>query len=115
MVTRFIYPRKDAAMASGMSVGIREAKMRLSQLLKMVQQGNEIVLTERGRPVGKIVPMPREALSLEVRVKELEQAGVLEPVSERLHRNLPPPIPVRDEMAQRLLREDREGCRGGRA
>ncbi len=96
-------------MASSISVGIREAKTRLSQLLKMVQKGNEILLTERGRPVGKIVPLPKEALPLAVRVRELEQAGLVESASSCRHRALPPPIPVTGEVAQRLLREDRDG------
>ncbi len=95
-------------MASSMSVGIREAKARLSQLLKIVQKGNEIVLTERGRPVGKIVPLPKEALSLAARMKELEQAGVVEPISAKRRQTLPPPIPVGGEIAWRLLKEDRE-------
>lgn len=101
-------------MAAGMSIGIREAKARLSQLLKIVQKGNEIVLTERGRPVGKIVPLPKEAWSLAARIRDLEDAGVLESASARPRQNLPPPIPVRGEVAQRLLREDREGEHGDR-
>ena len=102
-------------MASSMSVGIREAKAHLSQLLKMVQKGSEILLTERGRPVGKIVPLSREALTLAARVKELEEAGVVESASARSYRDLPPVIPVGEELAQRLLREDREGSDGGRS
>jgi len=99
-------------MASSMSVGIREAKARLSQLLKIVQKGGEIVLTERGRPVGKIVPLPKEALSLAARMKELEEAGAVESIPARARQKLPSIIPLRDEMAQKLLREDREGAHG---
>jgi prevent-host-death family protein len=106
--------KRDSIMVSSMSVGIREAKARLSQLLKVVQKGNEILLTERGRPVGKIVPISKEALPLAARMKELEEAGVVEPASARPRQNLPPPIPVREELAQRLLREDRESSHGDR-
>ena len=101
-------------MAAVMSIGIREAKARLSQLLKIVQKGNEIVLTERGRPVGKIVPLPKEAWPLAARIRDLEDAGVLESASARPRKHLPPPIPVGGEVAQRLLREDREGEHGDR-
>lgn len=37
-------------------VGVRELKNRLSRYLKRVQGGEEIVVTERGRAVARIVP-----------------------------------------------------------
>ncbi len=87
----------------------------MSRLLKMVEKGNEIVLTDRGRPVGRIVPVGREAMGLASRIKAMEEAGILEPVLGRGRgpRGLPSPIPVEEGMAQRLLREDREGSHGG--
>ena len=39
--------------------GIREARQNLSALLDEVRKGREIVLTERGRPVAKLVPVGR--------------------------------------------------------
>jgi len=89
------------------SVGIRDAKVHLSKLLKIVQQGREIILTDRGRPVGKLVPIEAVALPLEVRVKRLEEQGVLEPDLGEDRRPLPPPLPLPPETAQRLLQEDR--------
>lgn len=50
------------------NAGIREAKIHLSKLLKHVKNGNEVILTDRGRPVGKIVPLKTEELSLEERI-----------------------------------------------
>lgn len=95
-------------MAS-LNVGIREAKANLSKLLRMVEKGNQIVLTDRGRPVGKIVPVGRKALPLASRIKEMEYAGIVEPVIGKGPRGLPSPIPIEDGMAQRFLAEDREG------
>lgn len=37
-------------------VGVRELKNRLSRYLKRVQEGEEIIVTERGRSVARIVP-----------------------------------------------------------
>lgn len=37
-------------------VGVRELKNRLSRYLKRVQSGEEIIVTERGRSVARIVP-----------------------------------------------------------
>ncbi len=36
--------------------GIREARQNLSALLDEVKKGREVVITERGRPVAKLVP-----------------------------------------------------------
>ena len=90
------------------SVGIRDAKIHLSKLLEIVQQGHEIILTDRGRPVGKLVPIETVALPLAARIKRLEEQGILEPSLGEGARLLPPPLPLPQEIAQRLLQEDRE-------
>jgi len=38
------------------SAGIREARQNLSALLDEVREGREVVLTDRGRPVARLVP-----------------------------------------------------------
>ena len=38
------------------TAGIREARQNLSALLDEVKKGREIVITEHGRPVAKLVP-----------------------------------------------------------
>jgi len=60
------------------SVGIREAKIHLSDLMKKVRQGMEIIITDRGKPVGKIVPLDNRSLSLAERVNGLEMRGLIE-------------------------------------
>ena len=39
-----------------MSVGIREFKARLSEYVAQVSNGGEVVVTDRGRPVARLVP-----------------------------------------------------------
>jgi len=41
------------------TAGIREARQNLSLLLDEVRKGREVVITERGRPVAKLVPPDR--------------------------------------------------------
>ena len=36
--------------------GVREARQNLSALIEEVRQGHEITITERGRPVARLVP-----------------------------------------------------------
>jgi prevent-host-death family protein len=41
------------------TAGVREARQNLSALLDEVKKGREVVITERGRPVAKLVPPDR--------------------------------------------------------
>ena len=88
-------------------VGIRDAKIHLSKYLRLVKQGREIILTERGRPIGKIVPMGTNEISLQDRIKNLEESGMLEPEKEKAKISLP--LPVEGiKTAQEYLQDDRE-------
>jgi antitoxin (DNA-binding transcriptional repressor) of toxin-antitoxin stability system len=40
-------------------VGARELKVRLGSYLRRVRQGQTLVVTDRGRPVAELRPMPR--------------------------------------------------------
>lgn len=41
------------------TAGVREARQNLSALLDEVKKGREVIITERGRPVAKLVPPDR--------------------------------------------------------
>lgn len=56
------------------TVGIRELKARLSAYVRQVKAGATVVITERGKPVARIVPL---SPSVETRVQELVQAGLV--------------------------------------
>jgi prevent-host-death family protein len=43
------------------TAGIREARQDLSSLVAEVRKGREIVLTEHGHPVARLVPFHEEA------------------------------------------------------
>ena len=56
------------------SIGIRELKSKLSECVREVKSGRTIVVTERGKPVARIIP---EAISLQERVEALRKAGTI--------------------------------------
>lgn len=89
-------------------IGIRDAKIHLSKLLKLIQHGNEVVLTDRGRPVGKIVPIKEKNLSVIDRLRKLEEKGLVRELPIDYLKKLPSPIPVENNLAQTFLKEDRE-------
>ena len=41
------------------TAGVREARQNLSALLDEVKKGREVLITEHGRPVAKLVPPDR--------------------------------------------------------
>jgi prevent-host-death family protein len=88
------------------SVGIREAKINFSLLMKKVRRGLEVVITDRGKPIGRIVPLNRSPLSLVERVRDLEMRGIVEE-KKSPYKHLPPPIPVGGGIAQKILQEGR--------
>lgn len=42
-----------------MDVSIAEAKNRLSELIRTVEEGESVVLTRHGKPVAQLTPPPR--------------------------------------------------------
>ena len=90
-----------------MRIGIREAKAQLSWLVKDVGQGTEWVITDRGRPVAKLVSVGDEPRSLEERVQQLEAWGWIAK-ADPAPRPLPPPLPLPEGVAQDALQQDRD-------
>jgi prevent-host-death family protein len=43
-----------------MEVSITEAKSRLPELIRAVEEGEQVVITRHGKPVAQITPVPRE-------------------------------------------------------
>jgi prevent-host-death family protein len=89
-------------------VGIRDAKIHLSKLIKMVRDGNEVLLTDRGKPVGKIVPVEPRSLTLAQRLEHLEERGIIERPRAKRVKKVPSPLPIEDGLAQKILQEHRD-------
>lgn len=85
--------------------GIRELKTHLSAYLRQVKAGGTVIITERGKPIGRIVPLTQSTKS---QLEALNQAGLIAWSGEKL----PPLAPVAqakgDRMASDLLLENRE-------
>ena len=56
------------------TVGIRELKTNLSKYLRRVKTGQTVIITERGKPIGRIVP---EGLSQAERLETLVASGLV--------------------------------------
>jgi prevent-host-death family protein len=70
------------------TVGIRELRQRASELLRRVEAGETIQVTDRGRPVAVLAPLPdRRPL------ERLRSAGDVNAARGDLA-ELPPPLPL---------------------
>jgi prevent-host-death family protein len=70
-------------------VGVRQLKNELSAFLARVKDGEEVVVTDRRRPVARLIPIDRSS----DRLAELRAAGRVRPPVKRLD-ELPPPLDV---------------------
>lgn len=68
------------------SVGIRELRQRASELLRLVERGETVEITDRGRPVALLTPTPHGSPLERMRaVGDIETAtGDLEDLPEPL-------------------------------
>ena len=76
-------PRKRRRLSRTPGVAVRELKARLSEYLAQVKAGEEVVVTQRGKAVAKIVPLPSFE-ALDDRLAEMERQGLVRLGSGRL-------------------------------
>ncbi len=70
-----------------MEVGIRELRADLSRWVKRVHEGDEIVVTDRGRAVARLVPVEGER-----RIDRLIREGLVTPAPNKGPRTVPKPV-----------------------
>ena len=70
------------------SVGVRELRQRASELLRRVEHGETIEVTDRGRPVAVLAPIPDRGT-----LGELRATGQLDPATADIG-SLPEPLPI---------------------
>jgi prevent-host-death family protein len=86
-------------------IGIREARVNLSKMIRDVRGGMEIIITDRGTPVARIIPVENLSLSLEERIKNFESCGLIEPCVKDKHKATDP-IELPKELFKLCIRED---------
>lgn len=89
------------------SIGIRELRQRASELLRMVQAGETFQVTDRGRPVAILAPLPDRG-----NLEQLRAVGDVTFATSDL-RDLPDPVrladgaPTASETLSRLRGDER--------
>ena len=87
------------------TVNVRELKSRLSHYLRIAKSGRAVEITERGTPIGRIVPV---SAPIADRIEELSKSGLVRWNGEPMKRRKPvAKLRGRRSVAE-LLVEDRE-------
>ena len=92
-------------MSESRRVGIRELREDLSRTLRRVQRGEAVEVTDRGRPVARLIPLAPESRAL----AGLIASGKIRP--RRGRGVLPPPL---DAPSRMTSEEAIDLLRGGR-
>jgi prevent-host-death family protein len=87
-------------------ISLREINQHLSQYIHAVEEGAEYVITRRGKPVARIVPLVDVE---EQRVLTPKQEAALERIKQRLEKGYPLGIGKIDREAMYLERWERNG------
>ena len=89
---------------------VSELKASLSKYVARVKNGEEILVTERGKPVAKLVPVPSDEDPEMERMRELERRGIVTVGTGRLPEDFwdLPRAPDPEGLVRKAVREERE-------
>jgi prevent-host-death family protein len=94
------------------TAAVAELKASLSKYLARVKGGEEILITERGKPVAKIIPLRRDSTVVPDYLLDLERTGVIRLGKGRLPQGfwkLPRPNDPKGRALKALMNEREEG------
>ena len=89
------------------SAGIKEVKNNLSRFLARVKDGEEVLITDRGSPVARIVKENREDRALRAALGPLIRKGLISLPSRRVLRDREAPLKVSGKPVSEMVVEDR--------
>ena len=89
---------------------VSQLKMSLSSYLRQVKAGEEVVITEHGRPIARLLPLA-SPVPLPEHLKGLEEKGLLKRGEKPLPNfwDLPRPADPQAAVRSAVLREREEG------
>jgi len=91
---------------------VSQLKATLSEQLARVKAGEEIVVTEHGRPIAKIVPLGGATVGLSAHMSELARNGLIRLGSGKISKDiwkLPRPVDKRGRALKALVDEREHG------
>ena len=90
-----------------MQLGLREANQHFSKAIKAVKAGQEVILTERGKPIAVIKPLPPPD-DTEAVLDRLAAAGLLQRATRRGPMPRRKPIRIKGPPLSQTICEERD-------
>jgi prevent-host-death family protein len=90
------------------SIAISKIKASLSQYLKIIKAGEEVLITDRGKPVAKMIPVERGDVTISGHLMELERNGLVHIGTGKIKETfwkLPRPADIKGSARKALSRE----------
>ncbi|MDI6716970.1 MAG: type II toxin-antitoxin system prevent-host-death family antitoxin [Actinomycetota bacterium] len=94
------------------AAAVSKLKASLSKYLKRVKAGEEVLVTEHGKPIARLVPIEHTEMIPE-NLRELEKKGLVKIGSGKLPEDfwaMPRPSDPKGAALRVLLKEREEGC-----
>jgi prevent-host-death family protein len=88
-------------------VGVKEMKNNLSRFLARVKQGEDVVITERGKPIARIVKESDARSAVYAALSDLVEKGIVTLPSKSLEVEAPTAIKTIGKAVSEMVVEDR--------
>jgi prevent-host-death family protein len=89
------------------TAGIKELKNQLSRYIGMVKKGDDILITERGRVIARIVKEDSSRSSLRHALQPLILKGLIIMPTREIKRDIPEPIGLPGKTVSEIVLENR--------
>jgi prevent-host-death family protein len=88
-------------------LGLREANQHFSRMVKIIKRGEEVILTERGRPIAMVTPLGAGA-NWGMKLDRLARAGLIRLPGKPGRIGPAKPVRARGKLVSQILSEARE-------
>ena len=89
------------------SAGIKELKNNLSRYLAQVKMGEDVIITERGKTVARIVKEDPGNASIRIALTPLVEKGLITLPSQKINKETLTPVKVPGKPVSEMVIEDR--------
>jgi prevent-host-death family protein len=90
-----------------LSAGIKDLKNNLSKYLHRVKRGEDLLITERGKVVARIIPENHRKMELLETLRPLITEGLVKMPSRKLNKDIPSPAEVPGKPVSEMALEAR--------
>ncbi len=90
-----------------LSAGIKDFKNNLSRYLSLVKKGQNLLITERGKIIARVMQEDPKKISIMEALRPLIVNGLVSLPSNRLSKDMPDPVEIPGKPVSEMAIEDR--------